>query len=164
MMSVIDGEYTKFILGRFKTMKTAIAYKSFLGTTRQYAMWLHESVESDVFKANDTNLSRMAEYDLIVLCSGTYMGWIRMASYLKRNWEVLRNKKVILLVTGIAPPEDPESRKAFEKIPGYIRKDIEYFKLPGKIGRRNQEQVDKRNLVPVLEYIGSLTGQYALAG
>ena len=33
-------------------MKTAILYRSFWGTTKQYAEWLHEEIESDIFKHN----------------------------------------------------------------------------------------------------------------
>jgi menaquinone-dependent protoporphyrinogen IX oxidase len=137
-------------------MKTAIIYRSFLGTTRKYAQWLHESVESDLYKPRQIKKSKLQEYDLVILCSGTYAGWISIRGYLKRRWQALQGKKVVLLVVGIAPTEDEQSIKSFEKIPENIRNGIKYFKLPGTIGASNAEQVKKENLQPVLDYINSL--------
>jgi len=137
-------------------MKTAIIYRSFLGTTRKYAEWLHESIESDLFKPRQINKSKLQEYDLVILCSGTYAGWISIRGYLKKRWEALQGKKVVLLIVGMAPPEDADSVKAFEKIPENIRNGIKYFKLPGTIGASNADQVKKENLQPVLDYINTL--------
>jgi flavodoxin len=137
-------------------MKIAIVHRSFLGTTRRYAEWLQEEVESDLFGASAARQSRMAEYDLVVLCSGTYLGWISIGGRLKRWWKTLRDKKVILLVVGMASPEDPQSERAYLKIPEHIRNDIKYFKVPGKFGSTDREKVRKENLQPVLEYIREL--------
>lgn len=139
-------------------MKTAIIYRSFLGTTKKYAEWLHGEVESDIFRPGQLSKARLAEYDLVILCSGTYAGWISMRGRLKKWWSTLRGKKVVLLVVGIVPPEDPESTAAYLKIPEHIRQGIKYFKLPGTTGSANREQVKKENLQPVVEYIHSLTG------
>ena len=137
-------------------MKTAIIYKSFLGTTRKYAQWLNESTESDLFKSSKVSEQELQEYDLVVLSSATYMGWILLRGYLEKSWPILQRKKVILLVTGIFPQEHADSEKSFQKIPEDIRENIKYFKLPGKIGSSNADQVMKEKLQPVLDYIGSL--------
>ena len=138
-------------------MKTAIIYKSFLGTTRQYAEWLHESVESDLFKSNRISGQKLSDYELVILCSGTYIGWISLRGYLNKRWKVLKEKKVILLVVGAVPQEDAESVKSYQKIPQHIRENIKYFKVPGKISSTDAEKVKKENLQPVIEYIESLT-------
>lgn len=138
-------------------MKVLIVYRSFLGTTKKYAEWLHEEVESDTLRVCKVNKARLARYDLVVLCSDTYAGWISIRGRLKKWWDTLRGKKVVLLVVGMAPPEDPESTAAYLKIPEYIRQEIKYFKLPGTIGSGNRQQVQKENLQPVLDYIYSLS-------
>lgn len=138
-------------------MRTAIVYRSFLGTTKQYAEWLHESVESsDMFKPGRINDRKLADYDLMIICSGTYAGWISLRGYLKKKWPILKMKKVIFLVVGLAPPEDPVSTTAYMKIPEHIRQEIKYFKLPGKWGSRNRENVKRENLQPLLDYIHEL--------
>ena len=98
----------------------------------------------------------MWEYDLVILCSATYMGWISLRGYLKKKWHILQGKKVILLVVGVAPIEDPQSITAYERIPEHIRQNIQCFKLPGKVFSAGADKVKRENLQPVLDYINSL--------
>jgi len=140
-------------------MRTAIIYRSFLGSTKKYAEWLHDSIESsDLLKPRQAHSKKLAAYDLVIICAGTYAGWISLRGYLKNKWPVLKEKKVILLVVGLVPPEDAESVAAYMKIPEYIRQEIQYFKVPGRWGSRNQNQdaVKRENLQPVIDYIQGL--------
>ena len=139
-------------------MKTAIIYRSFLGSTRKYAEWLHESIKSsNLYKPGRIKNRQLAEYDLVIICSGTYAGWISLRGYLKKKWPVIKEKKVILLVVGLVPQEDAESVASYEKIPEHIRQEIQYFKVPGAWGARNRENVKKENLRPVLDYINQIS-------
>jgi menaquinone-dependent protoporphyrinogen IX oxidase len=138
-------------------MRTVIIYNSLLGTTKRYAMWLREALEADLSKANAGRRSAL-DYDLIIVCSPTYMGQIRLLGYLKKRWSVLQGKSIILIAVGMAPPESPDSRKSYESIPEEIRNRIRYFKLPGKIGPAGKAKVKQENLQPVLEYIRSIRG------
>ena len=138
-------------------MRTVIIYNSLLGTTKKYAMWLREALEADVSKANAGRRSAL-DYDLIIVCSPTYIGQIRLLGYLKKRWGVLQGKRVILIAVGMAPPESPDSRESYESIPEEIRNRIRYFKLPGKIGPAGRAKVKQENLQPVLEYIRSIRG------
>src|SRR5512136_3284891 len=138
-------------------MRTVIIYSSVLGTTKKYAVWLREALEADVSKANAGRRSAL-DYDLIIVCSPTYMGQIRLLGYLKKRWSVLQGKSIILIAVGMAPPESPDSRKTYESIPEQIRNRIRYFKLPGKIGPAGKAKVKQENLQPVLEYIRSIRG------
>jgi hypothetical protein len=86
------------------------------------------------------------------------MGQIRLLGYLKKRWSVIQGKRVILIAVGMAPPESPDSRKSYEKIPEEIRNKIKYFKLPGKIGPAGKAKVRQENLQPVLEYLRTIRG------
>jgi len=138
-------------------MRTVIIYNSLLGTTKRYAMWLREALEADMSKANAGRASAL-NYDLIIICSPTYIGQIRLLGYVKKRWSVLQGKRVILIAVGMAPPESPDSRESYESIPEEIRNRIRYFKLPGKIGPAGKAKVKQENLQPVLEYIRSIRG------
>ena len=138
-------------------MRTVIIYNSLLGTTKKYATWLREALEADMSKANAGRASAL-NYDLIIICSPTYIGQIRLLGYLKKRWSVLHGKRVILIAVGMAPPESPDSRESYESIPEEIRNKIRYFKLPGRIGPAGKAKVKQENLQPVLEYIRSIRG------
>jgi len=138
-------------------MRTVIIYNSLLGTTKKYATWLREALEADMSKANAGRASAL-NYDLIIICSPTYIGQIRLLGYLKKRWSVLQGRRVILIAVGMAPPESPDSRESYESIPEEIRNKIRYFKLPGKIGPAGKAKVKQENLQPVLEYIRSIRG------
>ena len=138
-------------------MNAVIIYRSFLGTTKRYAELLHEEIEADICKHNQIDQRTLLKYDLVILCARTYVGWISLGSYLKKHWNVLKDKKVILLVIGVFPVDGPQSIRSYEKIPEQIRQGMKYFKLTGKIGSRKTDKVLKENLAPVIEYIKSIT-------
>ena len=138
-------------------MRTVIIYSSILGTTKKYAMWLREALEADISKA-DAKQRNAQDYDLIIICSPTYIGQIRLLSYLKKRWNVIQGKRIVLVTVGMSPPESPDSRESYEGIPEEIRNKIKYFKLPGNIGPAGKAKVKQENLQPVLEYIRSIRG------
>lgn len=138
-------------------MNTVIIYRSFFGTTKRYAELLHEEIESDIDKYNRIDEQSLLKYGLVILCAGTYAGWISLGGYLKKHWNVLKDRKVILLVIGSAPVDAPWSIRSYEKIPEQIRQGIKYFKLPSQIDSREVDKVRKENLTPVIEYIKSVT-------
>ena len=141
-------------------MKTVILYRSFWGTTKQYAEWLHEEIESDIFKHNKINKQSLLSYDLVILCTATYIGWISLKGYLKKKWDILKNKKVVLLVVGSVLADDESSIRSYEKIPEQIRGNIKYFKLTGKsFGSQDADKVKKENLAPIIEYLRSIGKQ-----
>jgi len=137
-------------------MKTAILYRSFFGTTKQYAEWLHEEIDSDIFKYNKIKKEALLSYDFIILCTATYAGLISLKGYLKKKWDILKDKKVVLLVVGSAPADDEWSIRSYNKIPEQIRKSIKYFKIPGKMGSQDAGKIKKENLTPILDYLKSI--------
>jgi len=138
-------------------MKTLIIYRSFFGTTKRYAELLREEIESDMDKYDKVDDSSLRKYDLVVLCAGTYAGWISLSGYLKKHWNVLKDGKVVLLVIGAAPVDVNWSIRSYEKIPEPIRQGIKYFKLPSKVDSKETDKARKEYLAPVIEYIQGIT-------
>ncbi len=138
-------------------MRTIVLYRSTLGTTRKYARWLQQALEADLSKAASGKRSAL-DYDLIIICSPTYMGRIRLLGYLEKRWGILREKRVILVAVGLSPPQSAASQKSYEQIPQAIRSRIRYFKLPAGIGPAGGDRVRPENLRPILEYIRSIGG------
>jgi len=136
-------------------MKTGIVYKTLLGSTRRYARWLSEEISADVYQMKEMKGERLGDYEVILIMSGTYIGFMPLIKYLKKNWAMLENKKVVAVAIGVAPPDDIWSQKSYNKIPEHIRNKIKYFKLPGRMGEKGKDNVIKDNLEPVIEYLRS---------
>jgi hypothetical protein len=135
-------------------MKKAIFYKSVLGASAKYAKWLSEELNSDSFTYKQSNRTRFEEHEMLIITSGTYLGWMPLKDFLVSNWKHIEGKIVVVIAVGILAPEDANSIKSFESIPFEIRKQIKYFKLPGQIGPSSpQGEVKKENLNEVLEFV-----------
>lgn len=146
----------KYLITIFKnSMKRAIIYKSFLGSTKQYAQWLAEDTQSDIFKFGEISDAKLKEYDQIVVMSGTYASFMPLVKFLKKKWPVLKDKKVIVAAVGCAPIDDPMRKTSYDRIPEEIRAKIEYVKVMGATPFANAEkksqEIKKENLGSVLE-------------
>lgn len=74
--------------------------------------------------------------DLIIVASGTYAGRMPLIGFLEMKWELIKDKRMLALAVGIAPEDVGCSRKSYESIPAYIRREnlrrvIEYVRSLG---------------------------------
>ena len=137
-------------------MKKAIIYKSRLGSTKKYAQWLKDEIGADSFKHSQLKGEKLKDYDLLVIMSGTYFGNMPMIGYLKKNWQYLENKKVVVLAVGAAPENEEWSKKSYLKIPEQIREKIKlYKKIRGRMAGEKDDLVRKENLKSVVDKINS---------
>ena len=136
-------------------MKVLIVYKSFLGSTKEYAEWLSQMVDGSAQRWKDVKDSDLENSDVVVVSSGTYAGWMPLSRYLKKKWNLLRDKRVVVVAVGAAPAEAEWSVRSYDRIPKDIRESIEYFKIPGKAGD-DSSNVKKENLNPIVSYINDL--------
>ena len=136
-------------------MKVLIVYKSFLGSTETYANWLAEEVGGEARRWGKVGKEDLTKCDVIVVSSGTYAGWMPLSGYLKKKWDVIKDKNVVVVAVGAAPADDQWSVQSYEKIPKDIRKGIEYYKIPGKAGE-DKSRIKKENLDPIVQYIAGL--------
>jgi menaquinone-dependent protoporphyrinogen IX oxidase len=137
-------------------MKTAIIYRSFLGTTRHYAKWLAEDIGSEVMTFSQASADKPAGFDTIIIMSGTYCSWMPLVSFLKKHWDNIKDKKVAVVAVGIVMGEDPGNKISYERIPEEIRAKIKYFKIPGRMGnnpKANKMPVVRQNLKPVIDFV-----------
>ncbi len=114
-------------------MKTLICFKSKHGTTEQYMEWLAEELDADLKSFDEIARGYdFSGYDMIVVSSGTYAGFMPLTKFLKRHWDALSSKKVIVVAVGAAPADDPWSLKSYNRIPEHIREHIQYTKILGE--------------------------------
>jgi hypothetical protein len=134
-------------------LKTLILYRSFLGSSKQYAEWLHEDVPSDIMKFSKAGNKVFAFYDTVVLLGGTYAGWLSLAAYLKNNWKRFLGKRIVFITVAGAAETESVSVTSYSKIPESIRTAIKHFHLRGKLGKTNISEVKKEKLQPIVEYL-----------
>jgi len=132
-------------------MKAAVVYKSFLGTTKQYALWISQALQAELLTFRQASKRKLTEFDTVVILSGTYVGHMPLVGFLKSRWLSLKDRHVIVAAVGIEPPDSPASIRSYEEIPESIRTAITYLKLPGKLGEENPAApVKPENIEPVL--------------
>lgn len=134
-------------------MNTIIYYYSFLGSTRTYATWLAEELGAELFLLRDFRQDQLSGIENVVVTSGTYAGQMPLIRFLEKHWESLKDKNVIVVAVGAAPPDDDQSKKTFELIPAGIRKHIKYYKLPGRFFGINKDKINKDNLSKIIKIL-----------
>ena len=98
--------------------KAVVLYQSKYGATKKYAGWLKEELSCDVIETKKAVLAEILKYDIIILGGGVYAGGIAGISFIKRNYEKLKDKKIIVFTVGASPFEEKninELRNSFLK-------------------------------------------------
>lgn len=84
-------------------MKTIVVYKSKYGSTRTYAEWIGERLNSRVVEAGSITISDLMEYDTIIYGGGLYAEVIGGVQIITKNLDSLADKKIAIFTTGITP-------------------------------------------------------------
>lgn len=86
--------------------RTIIIYKSKYGAAKEYAHLLGEKIHCEVFENSRLNPKQINNFDTVLLCGGVYASHISGISFLKRKYEDLKNKEVIIFAVGAYPYSD----------------------------------------------------------
>jgi len=115
-----------------KTNKVAVVYKSKYGSTREYAQWIAEETEGDLFEATTVRGKDLERYDTIVYGGGMYAVGIMGIKLLRNNYENLKDKKIIVFSVGLAM-ESPEAMEHIKEknFTEEMRENVELFMLRG---------------------------------
>ena len=125
-------------------VKILIAYQSKYGSTKQYAEWIEQSTGGDLINIENGDKPDLASYDIIIIGSSVRVGNIVIAPYIRDHWSVMKGKNVILFTTSGTPPLHPKLQSIYEKsLPEEIRKEIQYFPLPGRISGKDLTSFDQ---------------------
>jgi len=89
---------------------TVVIYQSKYGSTKKYAQWLAEELSSDLIEAKKASIEQIKKYDVIILGGGIYATGIAGISFLKKHYEKLKNKKVIVFAVGASPYDEKAIR------------------------------------------------------
>lgn len=113
----------------------AVVYKSIYGSTKRYAQWIAEEAKADCFEYSEIKAKKLMEYDTIIYGGGLYASGIAGVSIITKNYEILKDKKIIVFTVGLASTDKEEAflpiiEKNFTK---EMRDSIKFFHLRGGI-------------------------------
>ena len=83
--------------------KIAVVYRSKSGFTQKYAQWIAQAVGADLLPAKGVRLNDLMAYDTIVYGGALYAAGINGIRLITKNFEKLKNKKLIVFTLGATP-------------------------------------------------------------
>lgn len=89
-----------------------ILYQSKYGATKKYVDWLVEETKFEIIVTSKANINKVKQYDFIILAGGIYASGISGLSFLKKNYNDIKDKKIAVFCVGASPYEE----KAFKQI------------------------------------------------
>lgn len=124
-------------------MKGLVIYKGRYGATKQYAMWIGQELGLTVASADRFPAAELPKYDFFIIGSSVYIGKLEIRKWLKKNFDILIDKKVFLFQVAASPVTDKETRESYNahSVPAPIK--VKAFFLPGRMIKRNLRWFDR---------------------
>lgn len=148
--------------------KALIIYHSVYGSTKKYAEWLSEVIESDVYDLDSFIPEMLNDYHTIILGGGLYAGKIKGLNFLKQIQRELRDQKIIIFTCGLADFKMKDNRDAVTKrvkrsLPKELFNRSKIFFLRGSIDY-NQLSLIHRFMMWVMKSMLTRKGYDKLSG
>ena len=86
--------------------RAVVIYQSKYGATKKYAQWLSEELLCDLIETKKATVEQIEKYDVIILGGGIYATRIAGISFLKKYYERLKNKRIIVFAVGASPYDE----------------------------------------------------------
>ncbi len=119
-------------------MKTLVLYKSKYGATKQYAMWIAESLNADIFEESELKKIDFNIYDKFVYGGGLYAGGINGIDSIVKNFDKIRDKKIIIFTVGLADTKNQDNINSIKNsinkaLPSELIEKAQFFHLRGEM-------------------------------
>ena len=95
-------------------MKGLVIYKGKYGATKQYAMWIGQELQLPVASADRFPVDELPKYDYFILGSSVYIGKLEIRDWVKKNFDLLQNKKILFFQVSASPPEQIEKKRELQ--------------------------------------------------
>ncbi|WP_066501345.1 flavodoxin domain-containing protein [Abyssisolibacter fermentans] len=124
--------------------KVIVIYKTKYGSSKQYAEWIAEEVNADLYKCSDVSIEDLQKYKTIVYGGSLYACGILGVKLLTNNFEMLKDKKIIVFSVGAAAPKE----KAYNDVKNNnftadMLNNMNFFMLRGGFNYQKLNLVDK---------------------
>ena len=84
-------------------MSTIVVYRSKYGSTKKYAEWISEALGCKMLEFKEAKIEELMKYDTIIYGGGLYAEVINGVYLLTKNFEKIKDKKIVVYSTGITP-------------------------------------------------------------
>lgn len=116
--------------------KIAVVYRSKYGSTKKYAQWIAEEARADLYECSQVDINKLMEYHTIIYGGGLYASGIAGVPIITKNYNLLKDKRIIVFTVGLASTDDEEIftpiiKKNFPS--EEMRENIKFFHLRGGI-------------------------------
>lgn len=114
---------------------TVVVYKSKYGATKKYAEWISKALDADLFEASGVSAETLQKYTTIIYGGGLYAGGIIGFSLIKKAYDKLKDRKIVLFTVGLADPKDTDQfRPLIDKnLTKEMQDSIKIFHFRGSI-------------------------------
>jgi menaquinone-dependent protoporphyrinogen IX oxidase len=112
--------------------KTVVVYRSKSGFTKNYAQWLAENLKCDLLEGAKVKVNDLLSYDTIIYGAGMYAVGINGIKLITKNFEKLKDKKLIVFAVGATPVREETTQEVRRlNIPAEQFDKIKFFYLRG---------------------------------
>ena len=88
--------------------KTIVFYKSKFGISKDYAYWISNVIDCQVFDYSNITIDTLLQYDTIIFGGDLYANGINDASMITKNFKKLKDKKIIIFTAGLSSSNNPD--------------------------------------------------------
>ena len=88
--------------------KTIVFYKSKFGISKDYAYWISNAIDCQVFDYSNVTIDTLLQYDTIIFGADLYANEINGVSLITRNFKKLKDKKIIIFTSGLSSSNNPD--------------------------------------------------------
>lgn len=117
-------------------MNAIVIYKSKYGSTKEYAQWIASELGCMAADVKTVSINDLKKYDTLIYGGGLYAEVIGGVSFITKNIDELKDKKIIVYTTGLTPPDCREyyEKMVWEKnFKPNVQDKIKMFNFPGKM-------------------------------
>lgn len=124
--------------------RVAIVYQSKYGSTQRYAEWMAEELQADLFEGSSVKVKDLHPYDVIIFGGGLYAVGILGIQLLKKNYDQLRDKKLIVFAVGASPArKEAIDHVIHSNFTDEMKATVPFFLLRGAFNYQNLNRLDK---------------------
>lgn len=117
-------------------MNTIVIYKTKYGSTRAYAEHIAEILGTQARDAKTVKPSELENFDAVVYGGGLYAEIINGVSFITKNIDRIRDKRIAVFTTGLTPPEYREYYDGYvigRNFKNGVPRNVKIFNYPGKM-------------------------------